>query len=89
MIEIFKTDVFNEWLDALKDRTGKAKIQTRIRRLSLGNPGYVEPVGEGISEMKIDFGPGYRVYYMQRGPIIALHAAWPNYCSASMRWRQG
>lgn len=72
MIEIIKTDVFDEWLEALKDRTGKAKIETRIRRLSLGNPGDVEPVGEGVSELKIDFGPGYRVYYMQRGPIIVV-----------------
>lgn len=72
MVEIIKTDVYEEWFEALKDRTGKAKIETRIRRLILGNPGHGEPVGEGISELKIDVGPGYRVYYMRRGPIIVV-----------------
>ena len=58
MIEIIKTSVFEEWLSDLRDRTAKAKIEVRIRRLSLGNPGDVKPVGEGVSEMRISYGPG-------------------------------
>ena len=56
----------------MRDATAKARIRTRIRRLSLGNPGDVKPVGGGISEMRIDYGPGYRVYFMQRGTLVIL-----------------
>lgn len=66
MIQLIKTNLFDRWLIDLRDRKARAKIETRIRRLSLGNPGDVKPVGEGISEIRIDYGPGYRVYYMQR-----------------------
>lgn len=72
MIEIFKTDVFDLWLSSLRDFKARARIETQIRRLSLGNPGDVKPVGEGISEMRIDHGPGYRVYYMRRGPVFVV-----------------
>ena len=72
MIEIIKTNLFDHWLIDLRDRRARAKIETRIRRLSLGNPGDVKPVGEGISELRIDYGPGYRVYYMQRGPVVVV-----------------
>ena len=72
MIEVRRTDEFKEWLRGLKDRRGKAKILIRIDRLSKGNPGDVEPVGNGISEMRISFGPGYRVYYTQRGSKLFL-----------------
>ena len=72
MIEFFKTDVFDRWLLELHDIRARARIEARISRLSLGNPGDVKPVGEGISEMRIDYGPGYRVYYLTRGPIVVV-----------------
>lgn len=72
MIEIIKTDIFDRWLNQLRDARAKARVQTRIRRLSLGNPGDVKPVGEGVSELRIDYGPGYRVYYMHRGPVLVV-----------------
>ena len=72
MIEIIKTNLIDRWLLDLRDRRARAKIETRVRRLSLGNPGDVKPVGEGISEIRIDYGPGYRVYYMQRGPAVVV-----------------
>lgn len=72
MIEVIKSDVFDRWLNSLRDRQARAKVQARIRRLSIGNPGDVKPVGEGVSEMRIDYGPGYRVYYMQRGLVVVV-----------------
>lgn len=72
MIALIKSDPFDLWLVGLRDRQARAGIATRIRRLSLGNPGDVKPVGEGLSEMRIDYGPGYRVYFMQRGPLVLL-----------------
>ncbi|AIK40844.1 MULTISPECIES: type II toxin-antitoxin system RelE/ParE family toxin [Brucella] len=72
MIELIETDIFSRWIGALRDRQARARIQARMRRLSLGNPGDVKPVGEGISEMRIDHGPGYRVYFMRRGPVIVV-----------------
>lgn len=75
MVEIRKTDLFAKWLDEIKDLRGRARILARIERLSAGNPGDVKPVGEGVSEMRIDFGPGYRVYYIrQRQKLIILLA---------------
>jgi putative addiction module killer protein len=56
----------------LKDRLAKARIEARIRRMSLGNPGDAKSVGEGVSEMRIDHGPGYRVYFMRRGPLLIV-----------------
>ncbi len=67
MLEIRKTRAFEDWLMGLKDQRGKAKIVARIDRLALGNPGDVSPVGEGVSELRIHFGPGYRVYFVRRG----------------------
>ena len=61
MIKIRKTDVFAGWLDGLRDILGRARIQARIERLAADNPGDVEPVGEGVSELRINYGPGYRV----------------------------
>ncbi|EHQ51998.1 hypothetical protein ECTPHS_04853 [Ectothiorhodospira sp. PHS-1] len=72
MIELIKTDVFDRWLRSLRDTRARAKITVRLRRLSLGNPGDVKPVGEGISELRIPHGPGYRVYYLNRGPIVVV-----------------
>ncbi|MBN3728523.1 type II toxin-antitoxin system RelE/ParE family toxin [Burkholderia sp. Ac-20379] len=72
MIDIFTSVQFESWLAALRDTRARARIVLRIRRLSLGNPGDVKPVGHGISEMRIDYGPGYRVYYLQRGLTAVL-----------------
>ncbi|RKP53441.1 type II toxin-antitoxin system RelE/ParE family toxin [Pararobbsia silviterrae] len=71
-IAFHQTDAFARWLDALRDPIGKAKILIRIKRAEAGNFGDSEPVGEGISEMRVDFGPGYRIYYAQRGRKIYL-----------------
>lgn len=76
MIEIRKTALFVQWLDGLRDLQGRARIQARIERLASGNPGDVEPVGEGVSELRINYGPGYRVYFRKRGrALIILLAA--------------
>lgn len=72
MIEIRETETYSRWFKRLRDRQARFRILARIRLLSLGNPGNVEPVGEGVSEMKIDYGPGYRVYYQQRGRTPAI-----------------
>ena len=72
MIEIRQTDVYSRWFNGLRDRQAKARINVRIRRMSLGNPGDVKPVGEGVSELRIDYGPGYRVYYVQRGQTLVI-----------------
>ena len=74
MIEIHKTEIFAKWIDSLQDIRGRARIQARIERLAMGNPGDVKSVGEGVSEMRIDHGPGYRVYYLrhERSVIILL-----------------
>jgi putative addiction module killer protein len=72
MIGVQKTDEFDGWLSALTDQKAVAKIVTRIERLALGNPGDVKAVGEGVSEMRITYGPGYRVYYKQTGKEIVL-----------------
>ena len=75
MIEIRKTAVFDAWLANLRDRQARARIAIRIDRLALGNPGDVKPVGEGVSEMRIDYGPGYRIYFVTRGrELIVLLA---------------
>lgn len=72
MIQIQQTEHYARWFDALKDRSARARIDIRIRRLSLGNPGDVKPVGRGVSELRIDHGPGYRVYFVQRGTQIIV-----------------
>jgi putative addiction module killer protein len=71
-MEIIKSDIFNKWFKKLKDITGKFLIASRISRLEEGNPGDVKPVGEGISEMRIDYGPGYRVYFKDTGKKIIV-----------------
>ena len=65
-------DVFRDWLLKLADDKARARITMRLRRLELGNPGDVEPVGDGVSEMQIDYGPGYRVYYMATDTTVVL-----------------
>jgi putative addiction module killer protein len=72
MIEVRRTDVFVKWLDGLRDDVAVARISNRIDRLTLGNPGVAKSVGEGVSEMKIDYGPGYRLYFIKRGKAIVL-----------------
>jgi putative addiction module killer protein len=72
MAIVRKTDVFRKWLKKLKDAIAKAHIDRRIDRLSRGNPGDVKPIGEGCSEMRIDYGPGYRVYYKDTGREIII-----------------
>lgn len=72
MIEIRQTDEYARWFAALRDRQARARIDARIRRLSLGNLGDVKPVGEGVSELRIDYGPGYRVYFVQRGQALVV-----------------
>ncbi len=72
MIEIRQTEVFSDWLRKLRDENARSRIQIRIRRLSLGNFGDVRPVGGGVSELRIDYGPGYRVYLRQRGDVLVL-----------------
>ena len=67
MLEIRKTETFAHWLDGLRDIRARARIQVRIERLATGNAGDVRPVGEGISEIRIDYGPGYRAYFTKRG----------------------
>jgi len=72
MIEVRQTSTFARWLKSVSDESAKARIAIRIRRLSLGNPGDVKPVGKGVSEMRIDYGPGYRVYFVQKGAAIVI-----------------
>jgi putative addiction module killer protein len=72
MIEIRQTEAYFQWFNSLRDRGVRARINARIRRLSLGNFGDVKPIGEGVSELRIDFGPGYRVYFVQRGQTLVV-----------------
>ena len=72
MIEIRKTEIFAKWLDGLHDIRARARILVRIYRLAAGNPGDVKPVGEGVSELRIDYGPGYRVYYKQYRRMVVI-----------------
>jgi putative addiction module killer protein len=72
VIEVRQTEAYAEWFARLRDRQARARVDARIRRLSLGNPGDVKPVGEGISELRIDYGPGYRVYFVQRGKTLIV-----------------
>jgi len=72
MVEVRTTEVFNQWFTGLKDRSARARIQARIDRLQLGNPGDVKPVGEGVSEMRVHHGPGYRVYFVQQGEKLVV-----------------
>lgn len=72
MVEVRKTDLFARWLDGLRDTRARARILARIERLTAGNPGDAAPVGEGVSELRIDIGPGYRVYFKKRGLELVL-----------------
>ena len=72
MKEIRRSNVYNDWFMSLRDSRAKTRIDARIQRLAKGNPGDVKPAGEGISEMRIDYGPGYRVYYFETGREIVI-----------------
>ncbi|MGO4334967.1 type II toxin-antitoxin system RelE/ParE family toxin [Labrys sp. KB_33_2] len=72
MPDIRQTEDFAKWLRKLRDQAAVARINIRIRRLQMGNPGDVKPVGEGVSEMRVDYGPGYRVYFHQRGETLVI-----------------
>ncbi len=72
MKEVVQTEVFRRWQNSIKDRRVNTLIATRLFRLSQGLAGDVKPVGEGISELRIQYGPGYRLYYQQRGDILII-----------------
>lgn len=72
MIEIRQTETYANWFSSLRDRKARARIDVRIRRLSLGNSGDVKPIGGGVAELRIDYGPGYRVYFIQLGVTVIL-----------------
>lgn len=89
MFEVRKTDVYAIWIDRLRDLQGRARILVRVERLAAGNPGDVKPVGDGVSELRIDFGPGYRVYFTQRGlEIVILWLAVTNPAKARISKRR-
>ena len=75
MIDIQKTEVFAKWIDGLCDIRTRARILVRVERLAAGNPGDVKPVGEGVSELRINYGPGYRVYYKKHGREVVILVA--------------
>ena len=70
MLEVRKTEVYARWLDGLRDV--RARVLVRVERLAAGNPGDVKPVGEGVSEMRIDYGGGYRVYFKRQGQTVVV-----------------
>jgi putative addiction module killer protein len=72
VIEVRQTNEFKDWLLGLRDARAKTRITDRVDRLANGNPGDSKPVGEGVSEMRIDYGPGYRVYYRQKGKVLVI-----------------
>jgi len=72
MFEVQETETYSKWFNELRDTQARARIVSRVRRLSLGNLGDVAPVGDGVSELRIHFGPGYRVYVMQRGSTVVI-----------------
>ena len=72
MIEVRKTEVYTNWLDSLRDVRARARVLVRVERLAAGNPGDVRPVGEGVSELRIEYGPGYRVYFTKQGGMIVV-----------------
>jgi putative addiction module killer protein len=72
MIEIRQTEIYSRWFNSLRDRQARSRIDLRLRRLFMGNPGDVKPFGQGVSELRIDYGPGYRVYFIQRGNMLII-----------------
>ena len=72
MIEIRQTEEYFRWFDGLRDLQARSRVLVRIRRLSLGNAGDARPVGEGVSELRVDCGPGYRIYFTRRGAVLIV-----------------
>ena len=72
MIEVRKTEVYAKWIDGLQDVRARARVLVRVERLAAGNPGDVRPVGEGVSVLRIDYGPGYRVYFKNQGLTMVV-----------------
>ena len=72
MVEIIQSETFKDWRGSLKDRQAVLRINARLERVINGNLGDVKPVGSGVSELRIDYGPGYRVYFMQHGPVVIV-----------------
>lgn len=71
-MELLRSATFDRWFSTLRDRRAIARIAARLDRLAVGNPGDVQPVGDGVSELRIDYGPGYRVYFIRRGPALIV-----------------
>lgn len=71
-MELLRSATFDRWFSTLRDRRAIARIAARLDRLAVGNPGDVQPVGDGVSELRIDYGPGYRVYFIRRGPVLIV-----------------
>lgn len=84
VLEIVQSTTFGKWLSKLSDRHARARIQVRIDRLAIGNPGDSKSVGDGVSELRIDHGPGYRLYFMRRSPIIVVLL-----CGGTKKTQQG
>lgn len=84
MLEVVQSATFARWLSRLHDREARSRIQVRIDRLALGNAGDAKPVGRGVSELRIDYGPGYRVYFIQRGPVVIVLL-----CAGTKRTQRG
>ena len=72
MVEVRQTERFARWLEDLRDLRARARVQARIERLIGGNPGDIKPVGSGVSELRINYGPGYRVYFKQKGSTLII-----------------
>ena len=72
MLEVRQTATYSEWFSSLRDRSARIRIDIRIRRLSVGNPGDVKPVGDGVSELRVNYGPGYRVYFVQKNGLYVV-----------------
>ena len=72
VVEIRKTEKYAKWIDGLRDSRARMRILARVERLRVGNPGDVKPVGAGVSEMRVDYGPGYRVYFAKRGDVLII-----------------
>ena len=72
MVEVRRTEVYAKWLDGLRDVRARARVLVRVERLTSGNPGDVRSVGEGVSELRIDYGPGYRVYFKRQGRTVVV-----------------
>jgi putative addiction module killer protein len=72
VVEVRQTERFARWLEDLRDLRARARVQARIERLIGGNPGDIKPVGSGVSELRINYGPGYRVYFQQKGSTLII-----------------